>query len=222
MRKSHQKTNPGHGVRFSTSNSVLLVDDDALICDLIQDELERVGHRVIGRAGDGREAVELAGKLNPDVVLMDVSMPTLDGLEATRQIQETSPRPVVLLTAHDQPDMIEKAGAAGAGAYLVKPSNGPELGRAIAIALARFSDLREQRRLNAELNEALAQVKRLSGLIPMCSSCRRVRDDAGYWKQVEQYIAEHSEARVSHGMCPQCIRALYPEFADEILKQMME
>lgn len=220
MKRVVQKVSSRPRLRFGGNHGVLLVDDDALICDLIQDELERIGHHVVGRAGDGREAVELAGMLNPDVVLMDVSMPTLGGLEATRLIQETRPRPVVLLTAHDEPDFIEKAGAVGAGAYLVKPSNGPELGRAIAIAVARFADLQELRRLNAELKEALSQVKRLSGLIPMCSNCRRVRDDAGFWKQVEQYIAEHSEARVSHGMCPQCIRALYPEFADEILRQM--
>jgi AmiR/NasT family two-component response regulator len=207
-------------MRFSQRYRVLVTDDDALIVDLIQEELETLGHTVVGRAADGREAIALAQHLQPDVVLMDISMPVLDGLEATRRIQETNPRPIVLLTAHDEPEFVERASAVGAGAYLVKPPRGPELGRALAIAVARFADLQALRRLNAELQAALAQVKRLSGLIPMCSCCRKVRDDRGYWQQVEQYISEHSDARVSHGMCPDCIRRMYPDIADEVLEKM--
>jgi AmiR/NasT family two-component response regulator len=207
-------------VRFAHSYRILVTDDDALIAGLIQDELEELGHKVVGRAADGAEAVRLVQNLQPDVVLMDISMPVMDGLQATREIQAKCPRPVVLLTAHDEPETVEKASAAGAGAYVLKPPNGPELGRAIAIAVARFDDLQTLRRLNTELQAALAQVKRLSGLIPMCSCCRKVRDDRGYWQQVEQYIAEHSTARVSHGMCPDCIRKMYPDFAEEVLRSM--
>ncbi len=189
---------------------VLIAEDDVLVGDVIQSELERMGHRVVGRAVDGRQAVDLTKCLRPDIVLMDIAMPEWDGLEAARQIQEQCPRPVVLLTAHDETDFVRRAGALGVEAYLVKPPNGPELARTMAIAEARFADLMELRRLNAELQAALDKVKLLSGLIPICAGCKKVRDDRGYWQQVEQYVAQHSEATFTHGLCPDCIREYFP------------
>lgn len=67
-----------------------------------------------------------------------------------------------------------------------------------------------------ELNKALSNVKRLSGLIPICSSCKRIRDDKGYWNQIDSYIREHSEAEFSHGICPECMKKLYPDFYEEV------
>jgi hypothetical protein len=69
----------------------------------------------------------------------------------------------------------------------------------------------------AELGRALSEVKRLSGLLPLCASCKKVRDDNGYWRQVEQYITDQTGAMVSHAICPDCVRRLYPDLADEIL-----
>ena len=71
----------------------------------------------------------------------------------------------------------------------------------------------------AELKEALAEVKTLRGLIPICSSCKKIRDDKGTWNRIESYIAAHSEAEFTHGICPQCIRELYPEIADEVTEE---
>jgi AmiR/NasT family two-component response regulator len=129
----------------------------------------------------------------PDVVLMDIELPDMDGIEATRRINESCPTPVVVLTAYDTPELVERASAAGVGAYLVKPPDADEMDRAITIAMARFDDWMELRRLNAELQEALAQVGTLSGLLPICSSCKKIRDDEGYWIQLEAYIQEHSD-----------------------------
>ncbi len=75
----------------------------------------------------------------------------------------------------------------------------------------------EKERLIVELQCALTQVKRLSGLIPICASCKKIRDDTGYWRQVEEYVSDHSEAKFSHGICPDCIKSQYPEYADDIL-----
>jgi PAS domain S-box-containing protein len=75
----------------------------------------------------------------------------------------------------------------------------------------------EKERLIIELQHALAQVKKLSGFIPICASCKKIRDDKGYWRQVEEYIRDHSEAEFSHGICPDCMRSLYPEIADDVL-----
>jgi len=191
---------------------VLIVDDDPLVVEAIQGMLESVGYLVVGKAADGCQAVEATQSLRPDVVLMDIKMPKMDGLEATRQIQECCPTPVVLLTAHETPDLIERASAIGIGAYLVKPPQAREMGRAITVAIARFDDLMELRRLNAELQDALAQVKVLSGLIPICASCKKVRDDEGYWNQLEAYISAHSEVQFSHGICPDCAEEFYAGF----------
>ena len=188
---------------------VLIAEDDVLVGDVIQSELERMGHRVAGRATDGRQAVDLTKCLRPDIVLMDIAMPELDGLEAARQIQEQCPRPVVLLTAHEETDFVRRASALGVGAYLVKPPNGPELARTMTIAEARFADLMELRRLNAELQAALDKVKVLSGFIPICAGCKKVRDDRGFWQEVEKYVAEHSGATFSHGLCPECIKKYF-------------
>jgi AmiR/NasT family two-component response regulator len=189
---------------------VLIVDDDFLVVEAIQEILERIGHVVVGKAADGRQAVEVTQSLRPDVVLMDIKMPEMDGLEAARQIQGRCPTPVVLLTAHETPELVEQASAAGIGAYLVKPPQARAMWRAITIAMARFGDLMELHRLNAELQDALAQVKTLSGLLPMCASCKKVRDDEGYWHQVEVYIRDHSEVNFTHGICPDCAGRLYP------------
>jgi hypothetical protein len=70
-----------------------------------------------------------------------------------------------------------------------------------------------QRDLEVKVNEAVAQIRTLSGLLPICASCKRIRDDSGYWNQIEQYVRDHSEVTFSHGVCPECIRKLYPEYA---------
>jgi DNA repair exonuclease SbcCD ATPase subunit len=98
------------------------------------------------------------------------------------------------------------------GAYLVKPPSEKELERAITIAIARHRDLLELRRLNAALTKALDNIKTLRGLLPICAACKRIRNDEGYWQQVEDYVREHSEANFTHGICPECAQKLYPEY----------
>jgi CheY-like chemotaxis protein len=120
---------------------LLIVEDDYLVGEMIKGLLEEAGYTVVGEATDGLEAVEMTQSLQPDAVLMDIMMPVMDGIEATRLIYERCPTPVVMLTAYETQEMVEKASAAGAGAYLVKPANVREMERAITIAIARFSDI---------------------------------------------------------------------------------
>ena len=204
---------------MTTKMRVLIVDDEALACNLIQEELEVIGHEVVGRAFDGRQAVEMVEALRPDMVLMDFVMPGMNGLEATRLIQGTCPTPVVLLTAHDGIGHVQEAGEAGVGAYLVKLPSSQELARSMAIAMARFADLAELRRLNGELKKALDEVKTLRGILPICSSCRKVRSDEGYWQEVEVYVEQHSDLEFSHGLCDRCSKALYPEEYEALMRR---
>jgi hypothetical protein len=101
--------------------------------------------------------------------------------------------------------------------------------RAIVIAMARFEDIMQLNRLNSELQArnqelraALAQVKTLSGLLPICSNCKKIRDDEGYWQQVEIYISDHSEAEFSHGLCPDCMQALYPDSYEKSVQRRQD
>lgn len=202
--------------------SVLVAEDDPLVSEMIQGILADLGYRVVGEAIDGQQAVELTQHLQPQVIVMDIEMPIVNGIEATRRVGQSCPTPIVILTAYETPNLLAQATAAGIGAYLIKPPKAQELDRAIAIAIARFNDLREVRRLNAELQArnqelqaSLAQVKTLSGLLPICASCKKIRDDHGYWQQVEVYLSEHADVDFSHGLCPDCAHRLYPEFFKE-------
>jgi two-component system sensor histidine kinase/response regulator len=130
---------------------VLIVEDDTLVGEMLKGILEEIGYTVIGKAVNGREAIEMVQSLLPDVVLMDIEMPDMDGIEATRQILNWHPVPVVMVTAHETPELVHRASKAGVGAYLVKPPDTREVERAITIAMARFDDMMELRRLNTEL-----------------------------------------------------------------------
>ena len=132
---------------------VLIAEDDYLVSEMIKGIFDKVGHYVIvGKATDGQQAVELTQSIQPDVVLMDIKMPRMDGLEATRRIYESCPTPVVMLTAYETPELIAEASQAGVGAYLTKPPSVYEMERVISIAMARFEDMMKLRRLNAELH----------------------------------------------------------------------
>jgi two-component system, response regulator PdtaR len=205
---------------------VLIVEDDPLINASTANQLRRLGYAIAGQAYDAPEAIESVRRSAPAVVLMDLQLIDPEtgredaqaGLRAARTLRDSQPVAVVLLTAFESPELLQQASEAGVGAYLVKPARDSELDRAIAIARARFDDLVELRRLgaelrrqNTELQAALERIKTLSGLLPICAGCKRIRDDRGYWQQVECYIQDHSEARFSHGLCPECAVRLYPE-----------
>ena len=129
----------------------LIAEDDYLVSQMVRGFLDDLGYEVIGEATGGVEAVEMTRSLQPDVILMDIEMPDLDGLEAARRISESCPTPVIVLTAYETPELIESASECGVGAYLVKPSSARDIDRAITVSLARHNDLLELRRLNAEL-----------------------------------------------------------------------
>jgi len=208
---------------------VLIVEDDSLVSEMIHGLVEDLQYRVVGKANDGRQGVDMVATLHPDVVLMDIEMPRMDGLEATRRIFAQHPTPVVILSAYENPQLLKEASQTGVGAYLVKPPNMRQVERAITIAMARFKDIMELRRINFELKTrnqeieaAMAEIKTLSGLLPICSNCKKIRDDQGYWEQVEVYIAKHSDADFSHGLCPDCMKKLYPDSYEKSRQRRQE
>lgn len=122
---------------------VVIADDESVICTDLREMLSNLGYLVVGEAGDGRSAVSLARELRPDVVLMDIKMPDMDGIEAAKCLTEERIAPVVLLTAFSQRELVERAKEAGVVGYLVKPIQEADLAPAIEIALSRFIEFRE-------------------------------------------------------------------------------
>ena len=184
---------------------VLIAEDDAMVAMLTQSELESIGMIVVGTAYDGRVAAEMTCELKPDVVLMDITMPHMDGIEAAAVIQARCPTPVVILSAHHESELVDRATAAGVGAFVLKPPQAAELERAITIAVVRHADLIALRALNRHLEKALSEVKTLRGLLPICCLCKKVRDDNDYWNDVDVYVMKHTDAEFTHAYCPECL-----------------
>ncbi|MGW3648548.1 ANTAR domain-containing response regulator [Streptomyces sp. NPDC000878] len=134
---------------------VVIAEDEALIRLDLKEMLEEEGYTVVGEAGDGEEAVELAREHRPDLVILDVKMPKLDGISAAEKIAEESIAPVLMLTAFSQRDLVERARDAGAMAYLVKPFSKSDVVPAIEMAVSRFSELRQLENEIADLTQRL-------------------------------------------------------------------
>ena len=191
--------------------SILLVDDQPgnlkVLLDLLK---EQQFHVYI--ANSGERALSTLGNIDPDLILLDVMMPGMNGFETCERIKENerwASIPVIFMTALD--DVEEKLAGFGAGGvdYITKPFQRVEvLARINTHITLRKKDL-EKEQLIIELKDALAQVKTLTGLLPVCAKCQKVRDDEGYWNRLETYVKKHTDAFVSHGLCPDCMEALY-------------
>lgn len=149
--------------------SIVIAEDDYLVRDEIKRILCDSRYTVIGEASDGEEALKMILDLHPDVLLMDIKMPKMDGLEASRQIIEQYPLPIVILTAYEFSELIKKASEVGVGAFVGKPPQFIEIDRAITIARARHYDLMELRSMHRQLKKALNEIKILKGIRPICS-----------------------------------------------------
>src|SRR5579859_1492441 len=139
----------------NSATRIVIADDEPLIRIDLRENLESLGYEVVGEASDGKHAVELARKLRPDIVIMDIKMPEMTGIEALRLLTEENVAPVLLLTAYNDRELVQQASDAGAVAYLVKPYRQSDLQPAIEVALARFNELRTLRSELQDVREAL-------------------------------------------------------------------
>lgn len=190
---------------------ILVVEDESIIAMDIQLSLQNLGYDVPCVASTGEEAIAKVSKYRPDLILMDINLEgEMNGIEAAVIIRSRFKVPVVFLTAFADSKTLESAKKAEPLGYITKPFSDTDIRVAVEMALYKAKMEAEMRRLIIELQEALATVKTLSGLIPICAWCKNIRDDEGYWQQVEQYIAKHSNAEFTHGMCPACMEKYAP------------
>ena len=202
--------------------SVLYVEDENSTRDEIH-QLLQGRFREVFVAQNGAEGLELFRKNGPDLVVTDILMPVMDGLKMVKEMRTCNKDvPIIVMTAYGETSYMMDAIDANVDQFVTKPI---EL-KKFFTALEKFAEIIESRKaakrheeerekLIGELQEALAKAKLLSGLLPICASCKKIRDDKGYWNQIELYIWEHSEAEFSHGLCPECTEKLYPGYHHE-------
>jgi DNA-binding response OmpR family regulator len=224
-----------HTAVGTSAAKILVIDDQIANLEVIQEYLAAGGFTVLV-AQDGASGLEQASYAQPDLILLDVMMPGMDGFEICRRLkaaERTSELPVIFMTVLD--DITDKVSgfAVGGVDYITKPFQIEEvlarvrthvtlrdLQRQLAAQNAQLrQEIAERKRAEAEreqliveLQAALANIKTLRGLLPICASCKQIRDDRGYWTEVEVYIRDHAEVEFSHGLCPDCAKKLYPEY----------
>jgi DNA-binding response OmpR family regulator len=201
---------------------VLIADDHRENRALLQALLRGESYQTI-EARNGEEALaELTKATEPIVALLDWQMPKMEGLDvcaAARRLPNPPPMFLFLVTVRDSKDDIVAGLRSGANDYITKPFHKDEMLARIKIG-AQMVQL-QQSLLDRvrELADALARVKQLSGLLPICGFCKKVRNDRDYWQQVEEYISSHSEVKFSHGVCPDCYENLLKPQLEQMRRQ---
>lgn len=198
-----------------------MVDDNLNNLKVLLSLLKDSGFTLIV-AQNGEEALKRISHPVPDLILLDVLMPGMDGFEICRRLkanETTREIPIIFMTALADVESKLKGFEMGGVDYVTKPVEYQEV---MARLNAHLTIRRLQQDLaqkntelqakNEALQQALDQVKLLSGLLPICSNCKKIRNDEGNWQEMTVYIRDHSEADFSHGICPDCMRKLYPDF----------
>lgn len=186
---------------------VLIAEDDAVSRRILERLLHKWGHEVTATV-DGEAAWEVMRQPDaPSLAILDIMMPGIDGLEVCRRLRQlpnSNPTYIILLTANAGVREIVKGIEAGAEDYLTKPYDSEELCVRVQVGVRVVELQTKLAERVTELEVTLAHVKQLEGILPICSYCKRIRNDVDTWQDVESYVAGHSQAEFSHGICPTC------------------
>jgi phosphoserine phosphatase RsbU/P len=186
---------------------VLIADDDIVLRHALTARLQQWGYEPIACVDGGEARAVLLGPAPPPLAILDWNMPCIDGLDICAELRSnprTASTYVIMLTGKSTKEDVLAGLDGGVDEYLVKPFDWRELRARVANG-ARVAQLQQTLAARvAELQDALSNVRRLTGLLPMCSYCKRIRDDKDYWQRLEAYLASHSDAQVTHGICPDC------------------
>jgi len=200
---------------------ILIAEDDRITCRILENLLIEQGYEVVVTR-DGNEAWKILRREDaPQLVILDWMMPGMDGVEICKKLQAKETGRyiyIIFLTAKIRKNDIAAGLDAGADDYVTKPFDEKELRARVRVG---FRILELQNNLAehvTKLEEALSNVRQLQGLLPMCAYCKKIRVDENYWQQVEKYISAHSEAKISHSICPKCYEEIVKPEIEEVLK----
>ncbi len=194
---------------------ILIAEDDLVSRRTLEASLARWGYPTVV-VGDGEAACEVLARADaPRLAILDWMMPGVDGPTVCRRARAIPDRPppyLILLTARGTKADLVAGLEAGADDYVTKPFDRAELRARVQVG-PRMVELQQSLADRVtELEQALKKVRQLQGLLPICCYCKRIRGDGDYWQRVEEYIATHTDARFSHGICPECMERLYPGY----------
>ena len=186
--------------------TVLIADDDKVTLNVLNDALTRAGYDVI-TATDGDQAWKKLQQSPAQLAVLDWLMPGMEGIEICQRAAKEpklANRYFILLTGKDKTDDLVEGLQSGASDYLRKPFHEAELLARVEVGM-RFIKLQKKLAERVEeMEKALATVRRLEGLLPICSYCKRIRNEQDYWERVDNYISQHANVRFSHNICPDC------------------
>jgi len=191
--------------------NILIVDDTPENLTVLRQILHEQGYRV-RPALSGEIALKTIQADRPDLILLDIVMPGMDGYEVCAELKAdktTRDIPVIFISALKEIEDKMRAFSKGGVDYISKPFQAEEILARVKTHLTLYSLVNRLEEKNIKLQKALNEVNQLRGLLPICASCKKIRDDKGYWNILETYIEKHSEASFSHGMCPDCAKELY-------------
>jgi PleD family two-component response regulator len=194
--------------------TVLIVDDNAKNVQVLGTILMDAQYRV-AVAHRGTLVFDMLPKVKPDLILLDIMMPEMDGYEVCRRLKAdpaSAEIPVIFLTAKTETDDIVLGFDLGAADFVTKPFRAKELLARVQTHISLTRLQQSLKKKNQELEAALASVKTLSGLLPICSHCKKIRNENNEWQSIETYVSDHTEADFSHSICPDCARLHFPEY----------
>lgn len=186
------------------TGSILIVDDNSRNIQVLGATLRQEGYS-LSIVTNGPDALALLKGVHIDLILLDVMMPGMSGFDVCRELKKDSRTrdiPVIFLTALSDSEHMLEGFAVGGVDYVSKPFKSAEL-------LARV-------KAHVSLRKAHQEIVRLQDILPICASCKKIRDDDGFWVQVEKYLSERIDMQFSHGICPDCMQKLYPDLVERL------
>ncbi len=189
---------------------ILIAEDDPISGRMLETNLTSWGYKVVFTLNGTEAWAELQKEDAPRLAILDILMPEMSGLEVCRKVRQmpNSSLPyIILLTAKIKKEDVVAGIEAGANDYLTKPIYLEEFRVRLEVGVRMVELQQSLAKRVRDLEAALAHVRQLQGILPICSHCKKIRDDKNYWHQVESYISQYSDTRFSHSVCPDCYKA---------------